>query len=162
LLKAISKLANSGVKTKLILIGDGLEKEAIVYWISALNLKENVTLTGILDNETINNILIDADCYIQSSIAEGFSNATAEAMALGLPVFATNVGGTNEIIKDGVNGFILDPTDSENWHKKLFYLRDQKKINMIRKAARETAKNVFSAETHACSFIDFYQHILNK
>lgn len=161
LLKAFKQLLDIDFDAKLIIVGDGPEKESLIYWVLVLGLQNKVEFTGALNYERIKEVLTHSTGYIQSSIAEGFSNATAEAMALGIPVFATDVGGTGEIIKDGFNGFLLDPLDPNNWHKKLRIVRDKQLMRNIRTAALQTAKENFSESTHANAFIHFYTHVLN-
>jgi glycosyltransferase involved in cell wall biosynthesis len=53
-----------------------------------------------------------ADIFVLPSRSEGFSNAIIEAMAAGLPVVATTVGGNAEAVEDGVTGFLIPPEDS--------------------------------------------------
>jgi glycosyltransferase involved in cell wall biosynthesis len=89
-------------------------------------------------------------------VAEGLSNATAEAMALGCPVFATNVGGTSEVIQDGGNGFLMDFTSPETWWEKFIQVEDRALMEKIRQAAWEKANQLFSVHTHATQFREFY------
>jgi colanic acid/amylovoran biosynthesis glycosyltransferase len=160
LLRAIRQLIDAGLQAKLVIIGDGSEKECLLYWSSILGMQNDVIFTGKLDHERILEIIASSAGYIQSSIAEGFSNATAEAMALGLPVFATDVGGTGEIIQDGVNGFLLDPFQPHEWYKKLMIIKNVHLMESIGSNAWQTAKEKFSEGIHANAFIDFYEHVL--
>ena len=162
LLKAFRRFLDTGVNANLVLIGDGPEKESLVYWISLLGLQNNITMTGKLNHDSLSEILTHSTAYIQSSIAEGFSNATAEAMALGVPVFATDVGGTKEIIRDGNNGFLLDPLQPDGWYEKMLIVKNVQKMENVRFNAWQTAKEHFSENIHASSFIDFYEHALHN
>lgn len=82
-------------------------------------LKESCHIYGIADQfsflgkiEEVPEFLSLLDIYMQPSLSEGFSNAILEAMAAGLPVMATRVGGTKEMIDHGKNGFFVEPEDS--------------------------------------------------
>jgi glycosyltransferase involved in cell wall biosynthesis len=161
LLKAFRHFLDRGFNARLTIIGDGPDMESLLYWISVLRLQKEVLLPGNLPYDGISEIFARADAFIQSSIAEGFSNAVAEAMALGLPVFATNVGGAAEIIQDGVIGILLDPYCPEEWWQALQRAFDQDLMQRISRNARQTAKALFSAEKHAQDFIHFYQQALN-
>ena len=89
------------------------------------------------------------------------SNALAEAMAWGCPVFATDVGGTAEVIRNGENGFLLSPLYSQDWVDKLELARDRPLMERIREAAYETACRLFAPEAHAKQFRRFYKKSTN-
>lgn len=162
LLLAFQKYCLASPDSELLLIGDGELRECINYWIRYLQLENNVHLLGKLNYSGIAEVILQADAFIQSSIAEGFSNATAEAMALGCPVFATDVGGTNELIKDGENGFLLDPVSPENWAEKFQIVNNDPLMKSIGINARKTAEQTFSKKKHAAEFINFYKFALSK
>jgi len=157
LLLAFRILLDRGFNAELTIVGDGPAKEELVYWIHALGLDHSVRLPGKLPYEEFSRLMKNSHAFVQSSVAEGFSNATAEAMALGLPVFATDVGGTAEIIQDGVNGFLLDPFKPETWWEKLVLVKDARLMESVGQAGWKTAGEFFSAERHAREFADFYE-----
>jgi colanic acid/amylovoran biosynthesis glycosyltransferase len=156
LLYSLRLLLDSGIKATLTIIGNGAEESRIRYWIHALNLKPHVVILGKQDASTVQKRLMESDAYIQSSIGEGFSNAVAEAMAYGCPVFATDVGGTSELIQDGENGFLLQPLRPETWPAVLLKIQDSKRIQQIRLSAHQSAQKYFKPENHANQFIQFY------
>ena len=88
--------------------GDGEEREGLINRISSMGLKETVHLMGNVAHNRLTQILNAADIFILTSVAEGVPNAILEAMACGLPVVATDVGGISEVVKPGVNGFLID------------------------------------------------------
>lgn len=157
LLIAFKKFSEIYPDTTLKIIGDGELWDCISYWIRYLQLENNVLMLGKMNYADLALNVQQADGYIQSSIAEGFSNAIAEAMALGCPVFATDVGGTSEIIKDGVNGFLLDPISPESWVEKLKFVYKENLMDTITKNARKTAETKFSSKMHAEEFYEFFQ-----
>ena len=159
LLIAFKKLLEKGLNAKLIIIGDGDLKNCLIYWVHHLDIEEFVEFTGTLPYSEITAIFNRSDAYIQSSIAEGFSNSLAEAMAQGLPVFATKVGGTEEIIKDFENGFLLDPAQPENWWEKLMLVENYEKMQAIRSQARKDAIEKFRSKTYAEEFAGFYLNV---
>jgi glycosyltransferase involved in cell wall biosynthesis len=161
LLIAFKVFLDQGFAANLSIIGDGPDQESLIYWINYLGLKSHVSLLGKLDYANIIENMMNSDAYIQSSIAEGLSNSTAEAMALGMTVFATDVGGTSEIIQDNINGYLLNPTRPQDWWEKLSLISDSDLMNKLRKNSWQTAKEYFSAEKHAAKFIEFYTRVLN-
>lgn len=156
LLIAFKKILDEGFDSRLVIVGDGEFKKCLSYWTRFLNIGAHVTFTGTLPYNEIKALFENSDAFIQSSITEGFSNSLAEAMAQGLPVFATNVGGTKEIIRDSENGYLLDPEHPENWWEKLILVRDFQKMQAIRTQAWKDASEKFNAKIHAAQFKQFY------
>lgn len=159
---ALRALLDRNRPAHLTIVGNGSDEPRLRYWIAQLGLASNVTLTGKLGSEQIRSLLHRAHAYVQSSVAEGFSNAVAEALAWGCPVFATDVGGTAEIIRDGENGFLLPPLKPEAWADKLELARDNKLMNRARTLGYETARQNFSPRVHAQAFARFYQRALEN
>lgn len=85
--------------------GDGPEASALRERVRSLGLTSHVRLLGHVDAPE--RFLQSLDIYVQPSMAEGFPNAVIEAMATGLPVVATAVGGTPEAVDDGVTGWLV-------------------------------------------------------
>lgn len=156
LLIAFAKYVARYPDSELILVGDGELKDGLAYWARYLRLEKAVSFVGRKNYAEITEIVQHADAFIQSSVAEGFSNASAEAMMLGCPVFATDIGGTNEIITDGVNGFLLDPASPESWQKKLELVHDPALMSSVSEKAYDTARVLFSSSRHANDFLDFF------
>lgn len=162
LLKAFAVFRKQTGFGKLTIIGNGPEMESLLYWRSILGLEHHVCFAGKLNFEQFKATIRQADGYIQSSIAEGFSNATAEAMGMGIPVFATDVGGTAEIIHDGENGFLLAPMNPEDWWKKLVLADNKPYMDRIGTNALKTARSTFSSEIHSKKFLDFYRFAIEQ
>lgn len=76
-----------------------------------LNLTEKVRFTG--ERNDVRQLLKEIDLAVLPSLSEGFSNSLLEAMAAGLPVVATDVGGNPEIVENGKTGFLVRPNDAQ-------------------------------------------------
>lgn len=96
-LKALNSLKQEGHDFSYIIIGEGPNRLQLEHYVKEFNLKEHVHLLGVKSN--VSDYLSLADIFIHSSKGEGCSNAILEAMSAGLPVIASNTGGTSEIIK---------------------------------------------------------------
>lgn len=108
IISILSKIVD--IKWHYTIVGDGIEKNNIQNLIKSLNLEQQVTLIPHLNN--VNEILINSDLFLQGSFVEGFPNATLESCLFGTPVIAFNApGGTKEIIKNDVNGYIASSED---------------------------------------------------
>ncbi|CAN5611769.1 glycosyltransferase family 4 protein [soil metagenome] len=111
LLQAFANLpADCLPQAQLTLAGDG-ELEKAGELIKQLNIEGYVELPGWIDLEQHNQLLGDADVFILPSYNEGLPMAMLEAMAWGLPVISTPVGGIPEVIVSGENGYLADPGD---------------------------------------------------
>ncbi|WP_121971076.1 glycosyltransferase family 4 protein [Leptolyngbya sp. BC1307] len=111
LLQAFANLpADCLPQAQLTLAGDG-ELEKAGELIKQLNVEGYVELPGWVDLEQRNQLLWDADVFILPSYNEGLPMAMLEAMAWGLPVISTPVGGIPEVIVSGENGYLADPGD---------------------------------------------------
>jgi len=94
-------------EARLLIAGDGEEREGLRNRINSMELKEEVHLLGNVTHNRLPQILNAADVFTLTSVAEGLPNAILEAMACGLPVVATDVGGIHEVLRSGVNGFLI-------------------------------------------------------
>ena len=90
-----------------VLLGDGPERHALEERVRAAGLEGRVAFAGFRSD--VDRLLPGADILAQSSHTEGLPNVVLEACAAGIPVVATAVGGTGEVIRDGVNGFLVAP-----------------------------------------------------
>jgi len=104
------------------IIGDGDGRSALKKLIDSLGLIEKVLLVGRKENAA--QYLNAFDLFVLPSVKEGFPWAVLEAMAAKLPVIATNVGAVPEIIEDGVNGYVIEPRNSEQIAERVTTLLD--------------------------------------
>ena len=116
LIRAINKLREASpqpTNIKVIIIGDGSERKNLESLSIKLGLAEKIKFLGQIPNEKIPEYLVGADCFALSSLREGFGIVLLEAMAAGLPVIGTNVGGIKDIIEDGKTGILVEPQNPQ-------------------------------------------------
>jgi GalNAc-alpha-(1->4)-GalNAc-alpha-(1->3)-diNAcBac-PP-undecaprenol alpha-1,4-N-acetyl-D-galactosaminyltransferase len=108
LIQSFEKFSKKNNNFKLLILSLGSEKENLEQMIKRLNLGDKVFLLGYRD-EAFKYYYI-ADMFVLTSKIEGFPNVFLEAMAYGVPVVTTKVAGTEEIMREGKNGFIVEST----------------------------------------------------
>ena len=98
------------------------------------------------------------DVFVQPSLSEAFSQVLVEAMGVGLPVIATNVGGAAEVIDDGLTGFLIEPDNVIAIAEKVTELfRDVDLRNKVRKAGRESVCERFTVERLVERHLELYE-----
>ncbi|MFH1841341.1 MAG: glycosyltransferase family 4 protein [Candidatus Nealsonbacteria bacterium] len=102
------------INCKLFIIGEGSERSNLENLVEKLNLKDKVKFIGQISNEKIPEYLAAADCFVLSSLKEGFGIVILEAMAAGVPVIGTGVGGILDMVKDGISGLIIEKENSQS------------------------------------------------
>jgi len=110
LLDALALLSADFPAAHLVLVGEGSERGRLEQHAAELGLGERVRFIGGVDD--VRPYLHAADLFVLPSLKEGLSNSMLEAMACGLPVVATAVGGASDLIRPGENGVLLTPAPS--------------------------------------------------
>jgi len=109
LLNAVEELRDPCIQ--LSIYGAGSHAEQLKDLVVALGLQNQVNFAGFKDRAQLPNAYQTADIFVLPSVSESCSMALLEAMASGLPVIATSVGGNVELVANGVNGFLVPPAD---------------------------------------------------
>lgn len=145
---------------RLILIGDGPEHAALRDQIESLSLSDLVWLAG--DRDDIPALLRSMDIFVLPSLGEGISNTVLEAMATGLPVIATAVGGNPELVQDGTNGLLFPVGDADALTEAIATLIDNSalRLDMGRAAAAQIRQN-FDWQRTVDSYLGLYDELLN-
>jgi glycosyltransferase involved in cell wall biosynthesis len=106
--EAVAQLRHKGVRCSYHIIGEGEERVHLLARIRALGLEEQVVLHGAMPNERLRPWYQAATAFVLASSREGWPNVLNEALACGAPCVATRVGGVPEILREGVNGLMVD------------------------------------------------------
>ncbi len=123
------------------IVGDGPYKKSLETLSKNLNVKTN--FWGQKNQKEIIEILSNTDIFINPSYSEGMPTSVLEAGAIGLPIIATDVGGTNEIIDNEINGLLIKPRSSEAIEKALKRLEDNKLREQFSKKIKEKVLSKF-------------------
>ncbi len=110
-LRAAAGIAKARDDVAFLVVGDGPRRETLTQMAKELGIEDAVVFAGARDD--VPSLLKLMDVFVLSSLSEGSPNAVLEAMAAGLPVVATDVGGLPDMVIDGESGILVAPGDSE-------------------------------------------------
>jgi sugar transferase (PEP-CTERM/EpsH1 system associated) len=156
LLRSADGLIASGIDAHVLLVGAGPELERLRNEVAAhLRLAGRVHFAGASDH--VDELLNAMDVYVLPSLKEGMSNTLLEAMATGLPVIATRVGGNSEIVEDGRCGWLFPPKDVAALTERLMDLaNDPRSRQAAGGAARQRILDTFSIERMIANYRGLY------
>lgn len=159
-LMAVRRLRERRVPVQFEIIGDGPERQRLLYTIEDLDLQDCVRLAGRLPPAAVRQRLQAADAFLLSSLSEGLSNAALEAMACGLPVATTDVGGMREAIRDGVEGLLTPPRHPEALAQALERLwRDPELRARLGAAGRQRVVRDFNLADQTAQFLGLFSSL---
>jgi len=148
-------------RLRLVIVGDGPLLGDVREILRTAGVSHLAWLPGA--REDVPAILRGMDIFVLPSLAEGISNTILEAMACGLPVVATRVGGTPEIVSEGVTGLLVPPDDPEAMAQRIqMYIRDDELRQRHGGAARESVVRHFSLDRMMQHYVDVYDAVLSS
>jgi len=130
LLTAMKQIHEEIPDTRLILVGDGEERERLQRMVDDYKLDRCVEFVGRVPHEKIPEYLLLADIFVLPSLSEGFPVTILEAMSCGLPIVASRVGGIPDILEDGVNGYMVEAKSSDELAERLTALLKNDEMRM--------------------------------
>jgi len=157
LAQLIPKLPN----IKLVLVGEGDDREKLLKQARQLGVAEHLSLLG--SRSDVADLLAATDIYLQPSIKEGFCIAFLEAMATGLACIGTRTGAIPTMLESGVNGVLISPGESDAIVDAILSIAtDTDRRNRYALAAKITAQTQFSPEKQARDTLTVYRHVLKQ
>ena len=155
LLEALSQIQTS-LRPSLVLVGDGPTRQNLESQIQDSDLANHVRLLGTCHD--VPSLLKDFDIFVLASDTEGLPVALLEAMATGLPVIATRVGGVPELIADGVNGILVPPGGPQELAEAIDQLvRNPELRHRLGAAGRERAVKQFNIQATVGKHEELYK-----
>ena len=143
-----------------MLLGAGSLREQLADYVQSHNLDRQVHLLGKLEN--VSSILAASDVFVLASNWEGNPLAVMEAMAAGLPVIATNVGGVPELVQSGEHGILVPAGDAAGFGRAMkCLLEDSEKRAAMANAAHARALREFRLERMVQGYADLYQETMS-
>ena len=144
-----------GDKIRAVVVGDGPQKEEIEHLVRESHLTDVVWMAG--ERSDIPRLLQAMDLFVLPSEAEGISNTILEAMATGLPVIATQVGGNGELVVEGETGMLVPAKDPQALSLAVrAYLQDPKLMRSHGEAGRKRVEKEFSMSAMVEHYLQVY------
>lgn len=159
-LRAAAALAQQATAVRFTLVGDGPLRATLEATAHSLGIGERVEFLG--ERGDIENVLRGASQFWLTSRWEGMPNVVLEAMASGVPVLATDVGGVRELIRDGVDGFVLPADDAVGFARQAhLLLGDHVRLAAFKAAARARAE-LFATPRMVEALACLYEEVLDQ
>lgn len=145
LIGAIAQLVRAGRSVRLRLVGDGPDRAALERDVAARGLQTHVLFDGALNADAVRVRYAQADAFALASFAEGIPVVLMEAMSLEIPVVATTITGIPELIRPGIDGLLVPPSDEDAMAQALMTLMDDPQIaGFLTRSARQRILNRFN------------------
>jgi len=128
LIKAMPRILKNVYDTKLVIVGDGVMRNELNNLAEKLKISERVKFTGFVHKSEKVLYYKSADVLVLPSLYEVFGIVNLEAMACNVPIVASKIGGIPDVVKDGENGLLVPPRDSEALADAIIYLLKNKDI----------------------------------
>src|SRR5689334_14085358 len=161
LLQAARELCKTFPGLKILVVGEGPDRDAIEDLIQQYGLQSNVVLAGQQSN--MPGVYAAMDIFVLPSLNEGLPMTVLEAMAASKPVIATRVGAIPSVIKDGENGLLVDPKNSEGLRKAIAsLLSDPERRRRMGDQAHALVNRSYTSEAMALKYREMYEGVLGK
>lgn len=122
LIRVVKKVRDRGYDVSAVLIGDGTLRRSFEEYAVSLGVKDYITFTGLLpSSDEVRKVMLEADMFVFPTQGEGLPRGILEAMAIGMPVLSTPVGGIPEVID---RKYLFDPTDDDAFADEICHLLD--------------------------------------
>lgn len=148
-------------QARLLIVGDGPERPALMTRVERLGIDRTVTFTG--RQEDVYKFLAAADVFVLPSRLEGISNSLLEAMSQGLPVVVADdrLGGNRAVVTDQRDGIVVPQGDSDNFARVLLSLLTDEDLRLaMGRRARQKVENEFSMDAVSRRYLQIYRELL--
>lgn len=163
LFEASKLVLNRYPNFKFYIVGKGFFKRYLDKNIARSDLADHFILKGYIGKKELIYLYQNATIFVLPSHYEGLPTVILEAMACGLPIVATNISGNVEIIKNNINGLLIDPKNPRQMYDAISKLLEDKKIRMeLGKKARITIEEKYTWDIISSKFLKIFFNSLKK
>jgi glycosyltransferase involved in cell wall biosynthesis len=157
LLKAATLVPNA----MFVLAGDGPERQSLEALAQELGVASRVHFLG--ERADVPSLLARSDAFVLPSMYEGLPVSVLEAMAIGTPVVATAVGGTDEVVEHGVNGLLVPPGNPERLADEISRVIGNTSLAAsLSEGGKRRVREYFSSQSMLGGVLDVYKEVLPR
>lgn len=161
LIDAFRLLVGEFPEARLAIAGDGPERHALERKVRSLRLDDQIQFLG--EVRDARSLLPEFDIFVLPSLEEGMPNGVLEAMAAGVPVVASNVGGVGEMLVHEKSGLLVEPASPESLARALIRLaRSESERRSLANSARTTVRERYSPELELAGTVAVYLRCLAR
>lgn len=159
IIRAFTRMVEQNYDIVLILVGDGPEHSRLKEFAANSNVLDRVKFTGLVGDPE--NYYAISDVYVQSSHREAMPMSILEAMAVGLPIVSTDVGGVKDVVRG--NGYLIDDTDEEGFFQAIKSVcdADRHEYDVMSEKSKEIVKD-FSAPAMSRKYMSIYDYVQSE
>ncbi len=162
LIKAVAKFKERRPNVKCLIIGGGPERSRLERLAKRLDVEQNIIFLGQMAQNDLPLYFAVSDMFVRPSRSEGLGNSFLEAMAAGVPVIGTPVGGIVDFLKDGETGFVAEPESPESVAVKMHeILNDEDRTHAIVARARELVERSYTWDVVARMMRTIFDQLIN-
>jgi len=159
--RSIERDPTARSRLRLVMVGDGSRRGEVERILDEGGVRDLGWLAG--ERNDVPDVMRGLDCFVLPSLAEGVSNTILEAMASGLPVIATQVGGNAELVEDQLTGRLVPPGDSEALATRILdYSHHPDVARRHGKAGRNRVERQFSLDRMVVDYERLYRQLLER
>ena len=141
-------------------VADSETPDSILQFARSLRIEQSLRLPGWVDGNEKDNLMQEADVFVLPSYYEALPLGVLEAMALGIPVVTTPVGGIPDVIEDGINGLLVEPRQPEALARAIVaLLMDDALRTRLRETAHTDVRKRYSTEAVIEALETLYREI---
>jgi 1,2-diacylglycerol 3-alpha-glucosyltransferase len=159
LLRAFHGAASTYDHIRLLIVGDGPERENLESLVTHMNISSKVHFTGMIDYKNIPAYLAASDIFINPSSTETFGLATVEAMAAGIPALGIDAPGSTDIIDDGITG-LISSNEVAVLTAKLIFLSTEHEVRKKMGIQARRASEKYDIQTTTGELVKHYQRLV--
>jgi glycosyltransferase involved in cell wall biosynthesis len=161
MLHAVYLVVKTKPEFKLRIVGEGKERPKLEALCKELQIEKNVELLG--ERQDVPELLAESSFYVGSTLSEGISLTLLEAMAIGLPIVTTNVGGNPEIVVDGETGILVNPSQPKTLAEGILNMYEhQHRWATMSEAGRKRVEKNFDINRMIREYEQLYQTLLRE
>jgi glycosyltransferase involved in cell wall biosynthesis len=157
LIEAVKRITDQGVEINLDLVGSGDAEGEYRGLVNSLRIEDRINFLGYIPRDEVPDLYSKAHVFVLPSFNEGMSVATLEAMASGLPVVVSTTPGTEELVREGENGYTFDWGDITAITKHLLKLNSDRPLARSMGQVSRTLAHRFTWESSSNKYDQFFQ-----